>query len=120
MNDKFLKIGIISREEYKKRTIAIACGKYKPKPNEPKIWFESLQSMAQVLNNNNRKLLKIILEFKPKSIKELELFTGRKSSNLSRTLKLLSRYGIVHLEKIHRNIKPTVKATTFQVEFCIN
>jgi len=120
MSNKILKIGIISREDYKKRTIAIASGKYKPKSNEPRIWFESLQSMAQVLNNNNQELLKVILEHKPKSIKELEAFTGRKSSNLSRTLKMLSRYGIVHLEKISRNIKPTVKATSFQVEFCIN
>jgi len=69
MKNNILKIGIISREDYKKRTIAIASGKYKPKTNEPKIWFESLQSMSQVLNNNNQQLLKIILEhnqtFKP-------------------------------------------------------
>ena len=29
-------IGIISREDYMKRTIAIAKGEYKPKHNEPK------------------------------------------------------------------------------------
>ncbi len=117
MADKIVKIGIISREEYKRRTLAIARGEYRPKRGEPKIWFESLQSLAQVFNNENRELLRIILEQNPGSLKELEAATGRKSSNLSRTLKLMNRYGIVTLEKHSRNIRPVVNATEFKVEF---
>jgi len=117
MADKILRIGIISREEYKKRTLAIARGEYRPKQGEPKIWFESLQSLAQVFNSENRELLRIILEQNPGSLKELEAATGRKSSNLSRTLKLMDRYGIVTLEKHRRNIRPVVNATEFKVEF---
>ena len=45
MGKKILKFGAISREDYKKRTIAIARGEYKPKKNEPKVWFESVQLM---------------------------------------------------------------------------
>ncbi len=120
MRKKVLKIGILSREDYKKRTIAIARGKYKPKKNEPKIWFESINSMAQVLSSENQKLLKVIKEKKPTSLKELEIATGRKSSNLSRTLKMMSRYGIVDLVKHNKSIKPVVKATDFKVEFGIN
>ena len=117
MASKVLKVGIMSREEYKNRTMAIARGEYKPKRGEPKIWFESVQSMAQVLSNENQQLLKVILEQKPNSLKELEAATGRKSSNLSRTLKLMARYGIVDLEKHDRFVKPIVKATDFKVEF---
>lgn len=117
MNDKALKIGIISREDYQKRTLAIARGEYRPDSDEPKIWFESLQSMAQILSNENRELLKIIMRKKPGSLKELETVTGRKSSNLSRTLKLMARYGIVKLEKQSRSIRPIVMVTDFQVEF---
>lgn len=120
MRKKVLKIGILSREDYKKRTIAIARGKYKPKKDEPKIWFESINSMAQVLSSENQKLLKVINEKKPTSLKELEIATGRKSSNLSRTLKMMSRYGIVDLVKHNKSIKPVVKATDFKVEFGIN
>jgi len=120
MKKKVLKIGILSREEYKKRTIAIARGEYKPKKDEPKIWFESINSMAQVLSSENQKLLKVISEKKPASLKELENATGRKSSNLSRTLKTMSRYGIVDLVKHDKSIKPVVKATDFEVEFGIN
>jgi predicted transcriptional regulator len=120
MKKKVLKIGILSREEYKKRTIAIARGEYKPKKDEPKIWFESINSMAQILSSENQKLLKVISEKKPTSLKELENATGRKSSNLSRTLKTMSRYGIVDLVKHDKSIKPVVKATDFEVEFGVN
>jgi predicted transcriptional regulator len=117
MNQKVLHIGIISYEDYKKRSLAIARGKYRPQPDEPKIWFESLQSMAQILSNENQLLLKTILERKPESLKELEAATGRSSSNLSRTLKTMARYGIVKMEKVRRNIKPVVEATDFTVQF---
>lgn len=117
---KTIKIGIISRENYKKRTLAIARGDYTPKKGEPKVWFESVQSMAQVLSSENQKLLRIIRDEKPQSLKELEKASGRKRSNLSRTLKTMSRYGIVELVKQDRMLKPVVKATDFKVEFGIN
>jgi predicted transcriptional regulator len=57
-------------------------GEYLPRPDEPKIWFESVRSMAQILSNENQLLLKTILERKSESLKELEAATGRSSSNL--------------------------------------
>jgi predicted transcriptional regulator len=120
MTKKTIKIGIISRENYKNRTIAIAKGQYKPKRGEPKIWFESVQSMAQVLSSENQELLRIIKEKKPQSLKQLEAVSGRKRSNLSRTLKTMSHYGIVDLIKQDRTVKPVVKATDFKVEFGLN
>ena len=117
MGKNILKIGIISRDDYKKRTIAIARGEYKLRKNEPEVWFESLQSMAQVLSSENQRLLRIIKEQKPASLKELALVSGRKRSNLSRTLNTMSRYGIVDLVKQERSVKPIVKVTDFKVEF---
>ncbi len=107
----------MSKEAYKERTMAIAKGEYKPKKNEPKVWFESLKSMAQILSNENRALLRTILEKKPTSLAQLEEITGRKKSNLSRTLKTLERYGIVSLHKEKNRLVPEVKATDFRVEF---
>lgn len=120
MKMKIVYVGIMPRGAYKERTIAIAKGEYKRKKNEPKIWFESLKSMAQVLSNENRQLLKTILNNKPSSLTELEEMTGRKKSNLSRTLKTLERYGIVELHKEKNRIIPEVKATDFRVEFGLN
>ncbi len=109
----------MSREVYMKRTLAIARGEYIPKKDEPKVWFESIQSMAQILNSDNQKLLKLIKDKQPDSLKELAEVTGRKRSNLSRTLKTMARYGIVELIKQNRTVKPIVKATDFRVEFGI-
>jgi len=117
MISKTIRVGIMSKEQYKLRTIAIVKGEYTPKKNEPKIWFESIKSLAQILSNENQQLLKTILDHEPKSLKELEELTGRAKSNLSRTLKTLERYGIVELKKENRNLQVEVKATHFQVEF---
>jgi predicted transcriptional regulator len=43
----------MSLQEYKQRTIAIARGEYKVKEDEPKVWFESIKSMAQILSYEN-------------------------------------------------------------------
>lgn len=117
MTSRILYVGIMSKTDYIKRTIAIAKGEYKHKANEPKVWFESIKSLAQVLSNENQELLKIIDEKHPKSLTELESLTGRKKSNLSRTLKTLERYGIVELQKEKNNLIPKVNATDFRVEF---
>lgn len=114
---KTINIGVMPSEKYKARTIAIAKGEYTPKKDEPKIWFSSLKSMAQILSNENQELLKVILTNKPKSLKELEELTGRAKSNLSRTLKTLQNYGIVALDKQNNNLVPKVLATHFRVEF---
>ncbi len=112
-----IKVGIMSKEQYKKRTIAIAKGEYIPKKDEPKVWFESIQSMSQVLSSLNQELLKVIIEKRPQSLKELEELTGRAKPNLSRTLKTLERYGIVELNRVNNTLVPQVKATRFSVEF---
>ena len=115
-----MNVGIMSRKEYRNRTIAIAKGKYKPKKGEPKIWFESVKSLAQVLSNENQELLRLIIECEPKSLTELEKISNRKKSNLSRTLKTLENYGIVSLSKINGKVVPVVKASDFKVEFGVN
>ena len=114
---KVMNVGVISQENYKKRTIAIAKGEYKPKENEPKVWFESIKSLSQVLSNENQELLKQIIEHKPTSLTELEEISQRKKSNLSRTLKTLERYGIVSLNKEKGKLVPVVNASNFKVEF---
>ena len=117
MKHETIKVGIMPLKEYKQRIIAITKGEYRPRKEEPKIWFESLKSMAQILSYENQTLLKVILKEQPKSLGELEALTGRAKSNLSRTLKTLERYGIVELHKENNALVPIVKATHFQVEF---
>jgi len=117
---KVMNVGIMSQEDYKKRTLSIVRGEYKPKKNEPKIWFESIKSLSQVLSNENQELLKLIIKCKPQSLTELEILSHRKKSNLSRTLKTLENYGIVSLNKAKGKIVPSVTATDFKLEFGLN
>lgn len=117
MSERAIRIGIMSQKEIRERTLAIARGEYKPKPDEPKIWFTSIRSLAEVLSDENQALLQVITEKKPHSIRELSDLTGRQSSNLSRTLKTLSAYGFVKLERLKKTVYPVAKATKFNVVF---
>ena len=94
-----LKIGIMSYEDMKAYTTAIAKGDHKRKPGDPKIWFTSVESFARILSERNRELLSLIAEARPDSLQELEELSGRRVSNLSRTLKKMEQYGIVTLKR---------------------
>jgi predicted transcriptional regulator len=94
-----LRIGIAPYEKIKERTLAIARGEYKPLPTEPKVWFSSIESLAQVLSTRNKLLLEMIEQSKPHSLTELAKQSGRQKSNLSRTLKMMERYGLVKLQR---------------------
>ena len=96
---KILRIGIAPYADMKARTMAFARGELKPGPDEPKLWFTSIESLARVLSDRNRLLLDLIIEQRPNSIAELETMSGRAKSNLSRTLKSMERFGLVELLK---------------------
>lgn len=112
---KSIVIGIMSQEKIRERVYAIAKGEYKPKLSEPKIWFTSMKSLAEVLSDDNRALLHVIKDAQPESISSLAQMTGRKSSNLSRTLKTLSNYGIVEMRREKNFVRPIANATDFQI-----
>lgn len=61
MAGRKMRIGIMSKEAYRLRTISIAKGEYRPKKNEPKVWFESMKSLGQVLSGQNQRLLRLTL-----------------------------------------------------------
>jgi predicted transcriptional regulator len=96
---KKLRIGIASLADYRARTLAIARGEYRAAKDEPKVWFQSMESFAKVLSDKNRALLATIAETRPRSVSELAEKTGRKPSNLSRTLRTMERYGLVQFEE---------------------
>jgi len=74
-----------------------------------------MRSLSQVLSDENRALLDVIRTSKPSSITELADMTRRKQSNLSRTLKTMSRYGLVKMEKTERSVRPIAQAEHYQI-----
>jgi predicted transcriptional regulator len=114
---KILRIGIASYEEMKARTMAIARSEIKPKSGDPKVWFPSTESLVRVLSDKNRVLLATIRDSQPKSLTDLAELTGRKKSNLSRTLKAMERFGIVKLERTgNGRVVPQVPYTSVTVD----
>ncbi len=93
-----LKVGIAGYDEMKARTMRIAKGEEKPAPNDPKVWFTSTESFAQILSSGNRELLRVIDEQSPGSLEELSRITGRSKPSLSRTLKTMANYGLVRMD----------------------
>ena len=117
MKPKTLTIGIASFKKFKARTLAIARGEYKPNKNDPKVWFSSIESLAQVLSTKNQMLLELIATAKPASITELSELSGREKSNLSRTLKTMANYGLVELRQGDgRELIPFAPYNNFKVE----
>jgi len=112
---KSLTIGIAPQRAIRARALAIAKGTLKPKPGDPKIWFTSMKSLAEVLSDDNRTLLHVIRETRPESIAMLAQATGRKLGNLSRTLKTMSHYGIVEMQRNNNTVRPVAKATEFWI-----
>ena len=112
---KSIVIGIMPQDQIRQRVLAIARGEYKPKASEPKVWFTSMKSLAEVLSDDNRALLCVIAETEPESISALAQTTGRKPGNLSRTLKTMSNYGIVDLLRERNIVRPVAKATEFRI-----
>lgn len=114
---KTLRVGIASREGYRKRTIAIAKGEYVPSKDEPKVWFESVGTLSQVLSDQNRALLRLILQTHPESLNELAESSGRATSNLSRTLRKMEQYGLVRFEQgPNRQLVPRVNYSGVELE----
>jgi predicted transcriptional regulator len=75
----------------------------------------SMRSLSQVLSDENRALLEVIRTARPASISELAEMTGRKQGNLSRTLKTMSRYGLVRMERADRQVRPIVEGERYQI-----
>ena len=116
-----MKVGIASYEDFKARTMAIARGELTPGPDDPKIWFQSTESFARVLSRKNRALLATIAATHPASLQELAERTGRKPSNLSRTLKTMEHYGFVALHKGERGrIRPEVPYRTISLDLALS
>ncbi|MBV9829201.1 MAG: helix-turn-helix domain-containing protein [Alphaproteobacteria bacterium] len=112
-----LKVGIASYEEMKAHTMAMARGERRVAADEPKVWFTSTESFAKFLSASNRELLRVIAEKAPGSLDELARLTGKAKSNLSRTLRTMDRYGLIHLERGKRGrITPKIMHDTVALD----
>ena len=115
MNTSVIRIGILPQSQIRDRALAIARGEFRPRADDPKVWFTSMRSLAEVLSDDNRALLRVIRESNPESVAALAAATGRAPGNVSRTLRTMSHYGIVEMRREQRRVRPVVHATQFEI-----
>ncbi len=65
---KVIKIGIASQQKIRQRVLAIAKGEITPKPSDPKVWFTSIRSLAEIIGDENCAMMAEIRQSQAKFI----------------------------------------------------
>ena len=100
------------REEMK----AVARGE-RPAPVEArKPSFNSVEAVVRLLTPDNRRLLALIRDRKPRSVAELVVMTGRAQPNLTRTLAKLEAAGFITMKTVGRRKAPSAAVRRIVVE----
>ena len=110
-----VRVGVIKPEVFRQRMRDVAAGKYKLTADDPKIWFSSFKSCAELLCDNNIKLMNLIATKKPESINALAALSGRTQGNLSRTLHKLSDFKFIELIKDKNTIRPVAVLVNYEI-----
>ena len=106
-----LKIGIASTGFIKARTFAVARGQRKRRPDDPLVWFTSINALAQVLSEPNRLLLELIRKARPSNRRREQKrnFLQRQNHRYPDVSKALMQAG----EAYTKAAKPTLAADRF-------
>ena len=107
---------IMSHRALKDQMKAVARGERPAPPDAARPSFESAQALVRLLTPENRHLLSVIRDRKPKSIAELAALTGRAPSNLTRTLAKLEAIGLIALREDGRRKVPVAAVKTLRLE----
>ena len=103
----------------KRCTVGVRRTKDRSRPasgrGQPSVWFPSMSTMAAVLSEDNRALLRLIRDQRPKSLTALAALSGRRVPNLSRSLRMMEGYGLVKLKRDGHGVEPVALATSFKI-----
>lgn len=78
--------------------------------------FNSVEALVRLLTPENRRLLAVIRDRKPRSVAELAELTGRAQPNLTRTLAKLEAAGFIKMKATGRRKAPSVAIRRIVVE----
>jgi DNA-binding transcriptional ArsR family regulator len=95
--------------ELRKEMRAVARGERKPSPLPAAPLFAAL-------SKESLDLLGTLLREHPATISEVVAMTGRAQSNVSRSLQLLAKLGLVRLVREGREVRPEAVAKTLSVD----
>ncbi|HUB48159.1 MAG TPA: helix-turn-helix domain-containing protein [Acetobacteraceae bacterium] len=89
---------------------SVARGEREPAPLPASAMLSTLSSPG------NLDLLRIISQERPASVSQLAERTGRAQSNVSRSLQVLARYGLIRLERDGKEVRPVPLARSVDVD----
>jgi predicted transcriptional regulator len=95
---------------------AVARGERSAPADAAKPSFNSVGAVVRLLTADNRHLLAIIRDRKPRSVAELVELTGRAQPNLTRTLAKLEAAGFIKVKAIGRRRAPSATIKKIVVE----
>jgi predicted transcriptional regulator len=95
---------------------AVARGNRPAPADAGKPSFNSVEAVVRLLTPDNRRLLALIRDRKPRSVAELAAMTGRAQPNLTRTLAKLEAVGFITMKAVGRRKTPTVAVKKIVVE----
>lgn len=107
---------IVTHRQLREEMVAVARGQQAAPAGAGGVSFESVEGLMRLLTPENRQLLAIIRDRRPRSIAELAAFSGRAAPNLTRTLAKLEAAGIVRMDDDHRRKVPTAIVRRLRVE----
>ena len=100
-----------------KRVFASATAVRQYEERQAMLALESVEAALRLLTGKNRDLIRIIQAGKFSSMAELAAQSGRAESNLSRTIKKLSKLGLVRLKRERgRFVKPELAIRSLKIE----
>ncbi|MBV8635353.1 MAG: transcriptional regulator [Burkholderiaceae bacterium] len=114
---KAILIGILSAEKIRERILGMAAGKVQRLANEPKIWFTSIQSLADTLDDERRAMRREVLQaMKPTSFSALAELVGREPADLPMAIQSIQKgYGIVPMKCVESEIQLVALTTEFDL-----
>ena len=107
---------VVSHRALKEEMKAVARGEINAPSDAAVQSVNSVGAVVRLLTPENRFLLSVIRDRKPKSIAELAKLTDRAASNLTRTLAKLEGAGFVRMKTENRRKVPTVEIRKILIE----
>ena len=95
---------------------AIARRERRAPSNASRPSFNSIEAVVRLLTADNRRLLALIRDRKPRSVAELAALTGRAQPNLTRTLAKLEAAGFIRMKNVGRRRAPSAIIKRIVVE----
>jgi predicted transcriptional regulator len=110
------KFKIQSLASLREEMRAVARGERPAPADAGKPTFDSAEALVRLLTRENRQLLAIIRDRKPRSVAELAAMTGRAQPNLTRTLAKLEGAGLIKLKTVGRRKAPSAIVKKIVIE----